>query len=174
LNRRGPAVRRLGKDAQGSRIQGHRDRGCRRYIRRIKGRGERKGIRRSRISVSRLENGITRHIRDGYSVRRNIVGGDDGGSPSGLRRAPSGRTLSELTLLHFFFLVVFVFPILICFFAVFPGGIHPQPQFIFFDIMSPLFVLSVFLPPPIVGIRRCNAWRSPAVVGTPGSVSPPS
>ena len=74
VNRRGPAVRRLGKDAQGSRIQGHRGRGCRRYLRRIKGRGRRKGIRRLRFSVSRLENGIIRHIRD-TRTWLNIVGG---------------------------------------------------------------------------------------------------
>ena len=75
---------------------------------------------------------------------------------------------------YFRFLGVFAFSVLTFRFAVFPGGTHPQPQFIFFDIMSPPFVLSVFLPPPIVGIRRCNAWRSPAGAGTPGSVSPPS
>jgi hypothetical protein len=46
--------------------------------------------------------------------------------------------------IYFLFPGAFTFSVLTFRFAVFPGGTHPQPQFIFLVIMSPPFVLSCF------------------------------
>jgi len=75
---------------------------------------------------------------------------------------------------YFLFLGAFAFSVLTFRFVVFPGGTHPQPQFIFLAIMSPPSVFFLFLQPVNVDIRRCTAWRSPAGAGTSGNSSPPS
>src|SRR3989304_3176573 len=55
---------------------------------------------------------------------------------------PQGPSSNEG--IYFFFPGVFIFSVLTLRFAVFPGGTHPQPQFIFLAIMSPPFVRSLF------------------------------
>jgi len=95
-----------------------------------------------------------------------------GGSPSGMRRAPSGMKLSELTLLSL--LGCFRFPGLDLLFRRLPrrnataAAVHLPGHHV--TSFRP-FRFSLLLN---VGTRRCNALRSPAGAGTPGSSSPPS
>ena len=96
------------------------------------------------------------------------------GSLQGLLWVPPKGNVVHVERPYFCFLGVFAFSVLIFRFDVFPGGTQPQPQFNFLVIMSPPFVLSVFLPLGNVGIRRCTALRSLAGAGTPGNSSPPS
>ncbi len=113
-------------------------------------------------------------VRFPVGLLRTIAWGAEG-SPGLHTWVPPARRHPQSGGAYFFFPGAFAFSVLTFLFTVFPGGTHPpQPQSVFFAIMSPPFVLSVFLPLGNVGIRRCTALRSLAGAGTPGNSSPPS